>query len=185
MAKGDIYLHPEKGVNPFLTCCYGCGKDIGLLMVGKNDDVYRCDRCGLMHIGRPDGSRSTFGNSIDCPRPGCTGALHFERKLRDGEKVPCDLCDDCRKTKEEAEATVAAGGAYFRCESCGTVGTLSADSELVIATRKEHNILPPAPLGLNLPHCPRCPVDESSEAQSPVVDQQVEGVVDNDQQPDS
>jgi len=83
MKKNSITLSPKHGVNPSITHCECCGKELGLALLGKlkgdeeaPKDIYMglCDECqkvvdddGLMIIEVRDGEKS--------PNPYRTGRL--------------------------------------------------------------------------------------------------------------
>jgi len=83
MKKNSITLSPKYGVNPSITHCECCGKELGLALLGKlkgdeeaPKDIYMglCDECqkvvdedGLMIIEVRDGEKS--------PNPYRTGRL--------------------------------------------------------------------------------------------------------------
>ena len=86
MAKGDILLHKEKGLNPFLTFCPRCqGEGRDIILVGARDRVITCPSCGINAIG--------FTHSQRCPscKEKLTGGK--SRILEDHEKLPGGLCD--------------------------------------------------------------------------------------------
>lgn len=150
---GDIELHPEKGINPYLTFCHRClGESQELILVGANDGVY-VDSC----FESEGGPHKIIGRSKDrlCPVTGRETRLTLERRLKDGERLPSrDVCDRCKAS----DKAVAEGGVYWRCRDCNAMGALKAHAQLAIEVRREMKVAPPAPVGIEFSKERFCPV---------------------------
>ena len=148
----SIRLHKEKFLNPHLTFCPRCGGDgPDLLLLGAVDKVYRCLKCGMLHIGYPKGKI--------CQK--CSGDVEFERKLDDHERLPGNWCDACEKEAKEHEEIVDAGGIYFKCADCKVEGVLKP-SEYTELVRKQIGVEAPKPCGIEYTKgdCPVCSTGE-------------------------
>lgn len=155
----SVILHPEKGLNPRVTVCMRCGKDVGLVLLGKNEKIYRCNKCHIVHIGKPNNS-THFKGGYDCVRDGCTGTLIYERDCADHEKIACEICNDCAKEQEEHAEVVKNGGIYFKCK-CGATGVIKPSCELASLVREKTGIAAPDPVGIELEQCPGCQTNET------------------------
>ena len=152
-----MLLHKEKGVNPFLTCCYRCGGDTPtLLLVGVYDKVYRCGSCDRKQIG---GGARGCERVIDGQR--CRGVLVYESTLKDGEKIPLDLCDACDKECAEWDRIVKDGGIYWKCDGCKRSGVVRGGSEFSQLVRERSKVAAPDPIGFQAATCPACNGTES------------------------
>jgi hypothetical protein len=150
-----VTLHRDKGVNPFLTICRACGKDVGLVLVGVREWVDTCDKCGMKHYGGAD--------NRECK--GCKehGATFTRRKLEEREKIPIEICDDCRKSEKDFDEKLEAmarkeapnGAILFRCK-CGNKGLIGGHAEIAKLVREKLNIKPPALCGVDLDECTDC-----------------------------
>jgi hypothetical protein len=144
----SITLHPEKGVNPFLTFCPRCGGEgRDLILVGRRDYVDECQGCGMKHFGGAD--------KKTCQ--GCGRHQFNRRKIADGEKLPGGLCLECETEVAEHKAVVAAGGVYFQCADCGVQGVIKAN-EFTADVRKHHGLTDGEPCGVEFTadDCPKC-----------------------------
>jgi hypothetical protein len=150
----SIRLHPTKGVNPHLTICAWCRKDLSIALPGADDGVYECRSCNRTHLGR---------HPETCPcGAGGYGNFVKVRTLEEGEKLNIgELCDDCLKKKKEHDAEVARGGIYWKCERCGSAGVIKAEAPISQNVRKQTGIEPPKPCGVKLDRadCPACSGD--------------------------
>lgn len=132
MKNDYIILDEEKGVNSRMTVCERCGKNLGVILPGKDDYVGHCSECNSYTIGVSErGDR--------CAK--CNSRLDVERrKLGDYEKIPCGLCDKCEKELKDSHDAVKklidAGGIHFKCLECGGIGAL-AKSEATEAIRAD------------------------------------------------
>lgn len=118
-----IRLHPEKGLNPHMTTCTGCGKDgQEIILLGVHDKKVECPDCGAMNYG------STRHKA--CGR--CKGALLAGKEtiIEDHERIPHGLCDKCQKEADAFVDIVRAGGIHVRCAACGMRGVMKAGVEL-------------------------------------------------------
>ena len=156
--KGEgVTLHPAKGVNPFLTTCHQCGKDVGLVLLGVKDYIDTCTNCNAPHVGGMEG-RGCYRKCMKCGEIGTPDRRHLEKD----EKLPIEICDDCKKLNEEVKKMVAEGGIHFRCTKCGSAGGIKKDTPLSKLVREKMNI-PTGPCGVELDECPQC---ESPEEQT-------------------
>lgn len=145
--NGSIQLHPKKGLNPRMGVCPWCGKDNGeVMLVGIQDGVYEC--CGTTFYGKPEGGR--------CPK--CHSVLNRVRTLRESEKIPGGLCDECKARDEATKKAVEEGGIFWKCSKCGSWGAIKKSAPLAGAVRKEMKIAAPAPCGVEFTEmeCPVC-----------------------------
>lgn len=148
MAKGDILLHPEKGINPFMTYCPRCGGEgRDLILIGARDSVITCPHCGINAIG--------FSPNQRCPscKEKLAGGKH--RKLEDHEKLPGGLCQKCEDLEKAANEEVKKGGVYVKCK-CGMQGAIKADHALAKHTRDRLNLHSGEPCGVEIETCPQC-----------------------------
>lgn len=131
---GSIHLSREHGVNPHLCFCPRCGGDSNMLMLTGSAHKYKCEVCGLVHIGRPkDGG---------CANPKCSAAgsrLIDQGELKPSEKLPGDLCESCRKEIETFKAEIDRGGVPIKCTDCGMEGVLKAENPIAQAVRAKNN----------------------------------------------
>lgn len=140
-----LTLHKEKGVNPRMTTCRQCGKDVGLVLLGVQDFCTTCPRCDVKLIG---GGKCPHCNEYGTDR----------KPIGEHEKIPIEICNDCKKKNEECDEVVKSGGIYWRCVDCGSAGALKACSELAQAVREKLNILAPDPCGIEFSKECNCPV---------------------------
>lgn len=145
----SLPLHPEKGVNPRVTCCRNCGKDVGVVLLGAHDGIYKCSDCGQMFIGPPDRRHPCKINHHSIQRTG---------KVEEHEKLPIEVCEECMQKEKECDQVVKEGGVYWKCEDCGSGGAIKASAPLAQAVRKQMNIDPPNPVGVTFTKddCPSC-----------------------------
>lgn len=152
MARDDITLHPELGLNPRLTTCTRCGADSSsIALLGIRNSMYTCETCGCHTV-------ETKPTAARCHVPGCRGRLHYERDLHAGEKLPMGLCDKCEGEDKAFADEVAAGGVYWRCvKEPNHHGVLRAGSSLASAVRKSSGIAT-GPVGVEFTgdDCPAC-----------------------------
>jgi len=146
-----LRLHNEKGVNPRLTVCRNCGKDVGVALLGAIESIYECSHCRAHCIG----GRPAYDVCTAC---GFHGGFTFVRKVEEQEKLPVELCDDCKKNEEACAAAVAEGGVYWKCSSCGSQGAIKSTAPLAQAVRKQAGIETPKPVGVEFSEsdCPVC-----------------------------
>ncbi len=152
--KGDIPLHPTRGLDPHLTTCPLCGGDHEDLVVGHTL------RAIIRKYGDPSfettsyytkGHRRAFELQIQNQDRSLYVAKSHE--LEDGEKVvssePCRKCSEELKTQLDL---VKAGGVFFRCDECKREGVIKA-SAYTHAVREKAGILPPEPVGVQFHLC--------------------------------
>lgn len=140
-----LRLHPDKGVNPRISCCKQCGKDVGVIMLGAHDYMTRCPACEITLIGLRK-----------CPQ--CNSRGVDEAPIEEHIKLPVELCDDCDKMNAEHRAIVEAGGVGWRCSDCGSEGVIRAESELAKEVRKKLKVEPPKACGVEFNKEEGCPV---------------------------
>lgn len=156
----SIRLHHEKGLNPKLTCCRNCRKDVGIALPGADDGVYQClsSSCGIRSIGRP--------RDNSCPK--CRNSIRLERRLDEFEKLYIELCPDCEAKEDACAAEVKKGGVFWKCKDCGSAGALKAEVPLAKAVRKQSGIATPNPIGIEFSKEEMCPVcSEHKVAEQP------------------
>lgn len=155
----SIVLHSTKGVNPRVTVCRNCGKDVGIALLGARDGVYTCTQCDAKSVGgRPGKDRPGHLGACVCPSCGARDSYVKERTLEDHEKLPIDLCDDCIKAEEACQQVVKEGGIFWRCVDCKSTGAIKGDAELAKQVRKEMGIPAPKPCGIEFSREHNCPV---------------------------
>jgi rubrerythrin len=149
MGSKGLEIHPEKGVNPRMNVCEGCGKDIGVALIGAKENKFACKTCGTIHLskGRPRKCR-------------VCGPSKFEAKgpLGEHEKIPMGLCEACDKNEREIQETIEKGGIHWRCEDCGSAGAIKEHHPLSAKVRMQTGIKAPDPVGIsfNKEDCPLC-----------------------------
>lgn len=155
----EIRLHPEKGVNPRLTVCRACGKDVGLVLLGAHDYVTTCPSCNKKLIG---GGK--------CPKCHVMGVNKV--RLPGGLSLPIELCDDCQKKHEETVAAVKDGGIFWRCTDCGSEGAIRKNAPLAQEVRTKMGIEPPGLCGIEFNKNERCPVCSKDAIAAEVVEEE-------------
>jgi len=142
-----MILDNKKGVNPFLSVCPRCGKDTGVVLVGKRDIVTTCANCGTRNYGSYRHEKCG----------GCRAPLRDgkSRKLEEQEKLPGAFCEECLKEAEVWEEEVKRGGVYWRCK-CGCDGVFKADSEVAVSYRQLAGKPAPEVLGVSVKACLMC-----------------------------
>jgi hypothetical protein len=145
----SIRLHPEKGLNPRMSCCAQCGKDVGVVLLGAYDSLYKCRNCQRPHVGPPTGP-------CRCGAP--RHRVERDRKIGEDEKLPVELCDECTAHREALEAHVRAGGIFWNCEDCSNSGVIKETSQLARQVRTHLGIDAPALCGVTFTkdNCPVC-----------------------------
>jgi len=136
-----VTIHPEKGVNPFLTYCPRCkGEAPEIVLVGADDGIYQCD-AGLSEggphrmVGRP---RPTM-DSGDCQQCGHLARWSRVGTLKEGQRIQATQpCDACLKELAEWKEVVEAGGVYFQCEDCRATGAIKVTAPLAQLVRESH-----------------------------------------------
>lgn len=151
----NLRLHSEFGVNPHLTNCPQCGGESKeLVLLGNNDKLYECTGCGTHYIGNVSPSEK-------CPN--CKTKKNSKwvkiRTIGESERLSAsEPCGKCKKLNAEVEAEVKAGGVFWKCEDCHSMGALRADSEMARAIREHTKIFAPDPVGITFSKTVRCPV---------------------------
>lgn len=145
MSKDTILLHPKKGLNPKMICCYRCGNETNeILLLGISEYKHKCLSCSTFFIGK---------RKDKCPK--CKAFSTSSEVIGEYEKVTSSLCDNCKKEIEEFQKIVEEGGVYWRCHGCGKNGVI-VKNEFTDNLRKEKNILPPNVIGIEFDQCPVC-----------------------------
>lgn len=155
---GSIQLHSEKGLNPRLTICRNCGKDVGVALLGSSEKIYKCTSCGARSLGGRPRKGSHLNRREECPSCKAVGTYDFERNIEDHEKLPIELCNDCQKNLEAVAEEVKRGGIHWKCKDCGSAGAIKAGHPLAEAVRAHAKIAAPDPVGVefNKTDCPLC-----------------------------
>jgi len=143
-----MLLHPKKCSNPRLGTCQNCGKDIGVVLLGIHEKIYKCNRCDMNHIGG-------MPKSCQC---GEKHDFRYVRNIGEHEKISMGICDDCKKKENDAKEMVKNGGIYFKCKICGSEGAIRPNHPLAVEVRNKLNIQKPNPCGVRLDEntCPVC-----------------------------
>lgn len=147
MSRG-IRLHKTLGLNPRLTVCYVCGKELAdIALLGDQNFLWHCNDCDINFIGKEKTRKC-----VQCKR------THIERvrELDKFEKIPLGLCEQCQKLKDEAAKAVAEGGVYWHCKTCGSSGALTRDNPIAPLVRESLQVRPPEPCGVEVSNCPAC-----------------------------
>jgi hypothetical protein len=144
----NLMLHKEKGVNPRLTCCRNCGKDVGVALLGINEGIYECNICKVNHIGYPSGGR--------CPK--CATSVTKTGTVGEHDKLPIELCDDCEAKEKASADAVRDGGIYWKCSKCHSSGAILKRAPLAQMVREQMNIAAPNPCGIDFEGGINCPV---------------------------
>jgi len=169
----SIPLHPEKGVNPRMTACRKCGKDVGVALIGRNDSKFMCGTCGTVNYGSRhcipcDGQRMPYGG------PRTPGKVE---KIGEFEKFYIELCDECADNeKRDNDVVVNKGGICWKCDGCKSGGVVVAESPLCQGVREKHGPAfltgPPYKVcGVTFETCPACDdnfYDKPKELHSPI-----------------
>lgn len=145
----SILLHPEKGVNPFIMQCMHCGKNTGIVLLGRRQYIDVCNNCDTCVIGGFDRE--------GCPK--CGRHERHRKPIHDGDRLAGGICEGCQRFNTEAyNAAVESNAIILRCDKCGMRAVLRGDHELAIAARKERPEYDHKPLGLRVTaeQCPRC-----------------------------
>ena len=145
----SIRLHPEKGVNPHLGVCDWCGADIGVVLLGAHDGMWKCQH-GHVSIGGAPRGRSPCGCLSYDWRKECT--------VGEFEKLPMGRCDACQAKKQACEEEVRQGGIHWRCSDCKSAGAIKAGHPLTLQVRAQLKVDPPNPCGAEFSKkdCPVC-----------------------------
>jgi hypothetical protein len=143
---GSITLHPKLGVNPRLTFCPQCGKEgTGLVMLGIRNCKTECPECHTVNYGSRPGDRCGH-----CNQQMFGGK---QEELGEFEKLPGELCDECKAEREEFAKIVAEGGVYWKCKQCALRGVLKPTAPLAALVREKLNMPAPKPCGIEFEKC--------------------------------
>lgn len=150
MGRDEILLHPQKGLNPRITVCVDCRKEVGVALLGANDKVFVC---------RPHGQYVVGGLSPGQRTPcGCTSRdLVFERILEEHAKLPMERCAECVEKREAQKKMVEEGGILFQCVDCGCEGAIRPGHPMAVAVRKQLGVPAPKPCGVEFSKATGCP----------------------------
>jgi len=155
---GSIRLHKTKGLNPRLTRCMDCGKDVGVALLGATDYMYKCRSCGKTTVG-------VFKHTSKCPQ--CEMAGGSTEEVPEFAPLPMELCDDCVKKRKEFHDTLVeaakTGGVAAKCLNCRAQMVVAGSSELAKDTRKRSKIAAPGLVGVEVPECPNCRAKPANE----------------------
>jgi len=151
----SITLHPDRGVNPRVTVCTGCGADIGVALLGVRDWQWKCG-CGAVNLGH---QRCPPRKCESCGKRGVSQCSWTNIGwLPDTAKIPDGLCDACEARRAECAAEVERGGVWWRCKTCGSEGAIKADHPLAKDVRATMGIEAPKACGVTFTpaECPIC-----------------------------
>ena len=146
---GELLLHPTLGLNPRLCFCPSCRTDTDYIrQLGNRNCARTCPDCGLENFGAEPGET--------CRR--CQFPLRSAetRDLAESEKIPGELCAECRAAADRAEKLVRSGGVFLYCKKCRSVVAISARDEMSIRARNIKNCPPPELLTVHVDSCPQC-----------------------------
>lgn len=139
-------LHKTKGLNPRLTTCPRCAKEgQSILLLGNHDKKGTCPSCGITIIG--------IGRK--CPKCGTDTRSVPRQPIGDTDMIP-QICDTCVAEINREQYEVKAGGIFFKCKKCNATGVVRKEVSLAIKVRKELNLKPPLPCGIELSNCSLC-----------------------------
>ena len=151
-----IMLHRKKGLNPRMTCCRNCGKDVGIALLGVKEYFYKCS-CGASCFGgKPERGKK-------CPKCGSLNSYERDRIIEDHERLPIELCKNCQKKEKAAADEVKKGGIYWRCKDCGSAGVIKSGHPLSVKVREQLKVLVPKPCGIEFSKAYMCPVCGTGE----------------------
>jgi hypothetical protein len=157
-------IHPKKGVNPRMSCCFKCGKDVGIVLLGVHEKKYQCNSCDLMHIGG-------IPKNGMCP---CGSYSLTDRgKIGEYEKIPSEICPKCEAIDKEMKSIVADGGIYWKCKDCKSDGAIKKDHPICAEVRKELDIPAPKSCGVELSKEKGCPVCNEEDKDVPEKNQEI------------
>lgn len=163
----SIELDREKGVNPRVTICVDCGKDVGVALLGRHDGLYKCRDCGGLSVGgKPHKNRPGHLGFSECPKCGAHDSYEWVGKIPEHEKLPIERCDECAAKQKAADDEVKAGGVYWKCEDCQSRGAIRAEAPLSKAVREKTGISPPDPVGVQFSKDHDCPACGPSAAEN-------------------
>jgi len=148
-----ITLHPAKGLNPKMTICASCGKDVGLVLLGNKNKKAICRDCGLVHYGESNFGRKPLRKCKSCK------STNLEFALIEEERLPIEMCDECAEQQKIFNEEIARGGVYFMCEGCKAQGVIKADTDFAKNFREEYDLPAPFPAGVKFIDCPQCEVE--------------------------
>lgn len=140
----SVQLHPTLGLNPRITICPACKKDVGLVLLGKHDKCTICEECGQRHYGDP--------HRRSCVR--CKSQRLRHEVVPEHEKIEADFCNDCLALRTAMHETLEDGGLLVVCEKCGSQSALPKDHSVTVELRKEHPT--EKKLGIKIESCPMC-----------------------------
>lgn len=142
-----MQVHPTKGLNPRMTCCFRCGEGIGVVLLGALDTKGTCNNCGSL----------VYGARGECPQCHKSEGYSNREPIGEHEVIPIGLCDKCEQEAKDHAKIVADGGIYWRCTSCKKSGVIKAN-EFTAEMRKLNNYPAPIPFGVEFTEkdCPVC-----------------------------
>jgi hypothetical protein len=93
----EINLYSKSGLSSRPIICKECGAYLGVTLVAAQSNVFLCKKCGLSHVGsKPDFCLCGTTNPEGFVKKG---------KVRDYEKLPCGVCEDCKEGTLSAKAS--------------------------------------------------------------------------------
>ena len=151
-SKGDRPPKPSK--NPYVVVCARCGKPTGEVVLPGKVSHYSCSGCGNTNILL----QRTSGGCPNCKAFGTLTRIKGDVQIPENVNMGT-VCVSCREQIEKHKADVAAGGIYWECKDCNSMGVITADAELAKIWRKRVGIPPPDPCGIQFSKedaCPAC-----------------------------
>jgi hypothetical protein len=140
----SIQLHPTKGINPHVTFCVQCGVDVGIALIGNRDKKRTCDNCDTVNYGAKA--------SDSCGKCGLSLRTAKAEEIREGERLPGGLCNDCQAEQKEHREIVEQGGVYWKCRECTLRGVIKP-SPFAEMVREQLGTPTPQLCGVEFEHC--------------------------------
>lgn len=146
---GLVRMHPEKGVNARPSICPRCDQPGKQVMLGTKDYMALCKACEIMSLGHEKGNSK-------CPACGKENEVEL-LEIPEEMAIPF-ICDLCRTDIQTCAKIVKEGGAFWKCEDCGSDGAFTAIHPMTKRARKELGIPTTQPCNIALDKSSGCPV---------------------------
>ncbi len=124
--------------------CPGCGTNVLVRMqlsASPKGTAFICRSCGHWYLGyttKP--STCEFCGSSDFAERECNRPA----------------CPECTRRMFQADEEVRMGGAYWKCDGCGSEGYLDRRHPVAVRLRVLNDVLPPKVLVIRMGRCPHC-----------------------------
>jgi len=145
----SIPVSKKHGINPAITVCEWCGKELNeIALVGRCNKI-QCLHCNRIIYGTKKGL---------CPGCGSNNLKILEYDVEVPRHIFNGLCHECTEKKAVMDKEVSEGGIYFKCTDCGSTGIIKKDHPLSKAVREKMDIKAPNPCGISFDKndCPVC-----------------------------